>query len=127
MKTLMPQKDVILAPLTTLHVGGAAEHFAKVTTIDELRDALSWARENEQQVIILGGGSNVLVSDDGVKGLVIKMNIGGLGKTMYIKALNIFCQIIILILKEGSVFVSGQEKKLKRCLLMNVLLDQVFY
>lgn len=66
-----PSVDVPLAERTTLEVGGCAEHFVETMTVDELRDALRWAREREIPVTILGGGSNVVVADQGVPGLVI--------------------------------------------------------
>lgn len=65
------QKNVPLAPLTTLGVGGSAEYFAQVRTESELRDALTWAKEYHQPVTILGSGSNVLIHDIGIRGLVL--------------------------------------------------------
>ncbi len=66
-----PRVDVPLAERITLDVGGNAEHFVEATTVDELRDGLNWARERDLPVTILGGGSNVVVADEGVPGLVI--------------------------------------------------------
>ncbi|MEX2270874.1 MAG: UDP-N-acetylmuramate dehydrogenase [Vicinamibacterales bacterium] len=62
-----------LAPLTTFKVGGNADWLIDVKSEDELRTALAIARGGGQQVTILGGGSNVLVSDTGVRGLVIRV------------------------------------------------------
>lgn len=62
-----------LAPLTTFKVGGAADWLVDVRSEDELRRALEIARAGGQPVTILGGGSNVLVSDAGVRGLVIRV------------------------------------------------------
>ena len=67
------QKDVPLAPLTTLKVGGPAQYFVEVEDEKELKEALQKARENNWQTFILAGGSNVLISDQGFKGLVIKL------------------------------------------------------
>lgn len=68
------KKDYPLAPLTTYQLGGPAEYFVAATTEEELKGAIEWAKKNSQSVTILGGGSNILVNDAGVKGLVIKVD-----------------------------------------------------
>jgi len=65
--------DVPLAPLTTLELGGPAGHLAVVTSQAELVEALGWARAHHQPVLVLGGGSNLVVGDRGFAGLVIRM------------------------------------------------------
>jgi UDP-N-acetylmuramate dehydrogenase len=72
------QKQVELAPLTTLGVGGKAAHFTRVEHETELRDALSWAKQRALEVRVLGGGSNVVVADAGFPGLVIDMGLRGI-------------------------------------------------
>ena len=52
-------------------VGGSAEFFCQPSNPTELKEALSWAKENQKPYSVLGGGTNVLISDQGVKGLVI--------------------------------------------------------
>jgi UDP-N-acetylmuramate dehydrogenase len=69
---------VPLAPLTTLGLGGAAEHFVEVEDLPTLRDAIAWADARRAPVHVLGGGSNVVVADAGVPGLVVRMAIRGL-------------------------------------------------
>jgi UDP-N-acetylmuramate dehydrogenase len=69
---------VSLAPLTTFHLGGAAQFFVSATSIDELKEALAFAREHAVPIFILGGGSNVLIEDEGFAGLVIKIELGGI-------------------------------------------------
>lgn len=64
--------DAPLAPLTTFKVGGPAEVLFEPVTSDEVLRALGIARAAGQPVTMLGGGSNVLVSDRGVRGLVIR-------------------------------------------------------
>jgi UDP-N-acetylmuramate dehydrogenase len=64
--------DAPLAPLTTFKVGGPADVLFEPTSSDELLKALGIARAAGQPVTMLGGGSNVLVSDRGVRGLVIR-------------------------------------------------------
>lgn len=58
---------------TTLHLGGPADFFVKIGSEDDLRLCLSAAAENEIPVTVLGNGSNVLVSDLGIRGLVLQI------------------------------------------------------
>ncbi|MDQ3068696.1 MAG: UDP-N-acetylmuramate dehydrogenase [Acidobacteriota bacterium] len=67
------RRDVPLAPMTTFKVGGAADWLVDVKSEEELSSLLATAREAGQPVTILGGGSNVLVSDAGVRGVVIRV------------------------------------------------------
>ncbi|HQY90408.1 UDP-N-acetylmuramate dehydrogenase [Caldilinea sp.] len=64
-------QKVSLAPYTTMKVGGAAEYFATVSTVDQLIRLVRWARAGALPYFLLGGGSNILISDAGVRGLVI--------------------------------------------------------
>ncbi|MBU4421999.1 UDP-N-acetylmuramate dehydrogenase [Patescibacteria group bacterium] len=66
-------ENQLLSKYTTFHIGGAAKHFVIVKNTEELQEALEWAKENNEKYFILGGGSNVLFSDDGYEGLVIKI------------------------------------------------------
>lgn len=65
-------KDVPLAPMTTLKVGGSASHYARVTTEAELREAVLYAKDNALPLVVLGGGSNVLVPDTGIHALAVQ-------------------------------------------------------
>lgn len=62
-----------MAPLTTLRVGGTAKYFAEIGSPEELKEAIVFAEERNLKTVILGGGSNVLVSDGGFDGLVVFM------------------------------------------------------
>ena len=64
-------EDVSLCSLSSWKVGGVADYLVYPLDVEELRESLIWAKENGQKVSVLGGGSNVLISDKGVKGLVI--------------------------------------------------------
>ena len=64
--------EVPIAPFTTFKVGGPAEWFLETKTADEILDALRLASASRVHVTLLGGGSNVLVGDRGVRGLVIR-------------------------------------------------------
>jgi UDP-N-acetylmuramate dehydrogenase len=72
------ERDVPLAPLTTLGIGGPARYFVHATTVDELREAIQWARDENLATFILGGGSNLLVADAGFDGLVIQIDLRGI-------------------------------------------------
>ena len=74
----IPRENVPLAPLTTLGVGGAARYFTEVHNEYSLRQAISWARARKLPFFVLGGGSNLVVSDQGFSGLVIRINVLGI-------------------------------------------------
>ena len=65
-------ENVPLAPLTTLGIGGPARFFAEVRGEGDLVEALAFAEGRQLPIFILGGGSNVLVADEGFPGLVIR-------------------------------------------------------
>ncbi len=66
------ERGVSLAPRTSLRVGGAVDHFVLATSAEEAAEALRWARERDLPVHVIGGGSNLLVADAGVTGLIVK-------------------------------------------------------
>src|ERR1700761_7952351 len=68
------QRDYPLARLTTTPTGGPAELFARPGTVAELEAVLAWAAEHDHEVGVVGSGSNLLVADDGVRGLVLKLD-----------------------------------------------------
>src|SRR2546425_5228407 len=71
------RERVLLAPYTTLELGGPARYFAECATEAELRHALAAALGRGMRVQIIGGGSNLVVADAGFPGLVLKVAIGG--------------------------------------------------
>jgi UDP-N-acetylmuramate dehydrogenase len=68
------ERDYPLARLTTIRTGGRAEFFARARTLPELELLLHWAATAEHRVGVVGSGSNLLVADDGVRGLVVKLD-----------------------------------------------------
>ncbi len=74
-------RNVPLAEHTTIRLGGPASHFVTVTSIDQIRTCLRRAAENQWPVQILGGGSNIIFSDDGFNGLVIRIGLSGIEYT----------------------------------------------
>ena len=65
-----------LARHTTFRIGGPADYFVRVNSRDQLLQAVAWARARHLEIFILGNGSNLLVSDAGVRGLVIENHTG---------------------------------------------------
>jgi UDP-N-acetylenolpyruvoylglucosamine reductase len=66
-------RDYPLARLTTVGTGGPARFFARPATQGELADALAWAEEERVAIAVVGLGSNLLPSDDGYDGLVLRL------------------------------------------------------
>ena len=67
------EHDVGVGRFTTLGAGGAARAFARPRTVEEVAEALAWARDHELSVATVGLGSNLLVADEGVDALVLKL------------------------------------------------------
>jgi UDP-N-acetylmuramate dehydrogenase len=63
-----------LSRLATVRTGGPAELFARVGSADALQRLLGWARDEQVQVHVVGSGSNLLVADEGVPGLTLKLD-----------------------------------------------------
>ena len=71
-------ENVALAPLTTLKVGGAARYFIEATSTAEVSQAVEFSKSADLPLFILGGGSNLVISDAGWPGLVLKVGITGI-------------------------------------------------
>jgi len=71
------QRNVPLAPFTTLGIGGPAADFVRAETVDEIREVIAWAEARRAPLFILGGGSNVLIADQGFDGVVLKIDLRG--------------------------------------------------
>ena len=74
------RRNAPLAPLTTFKVGGSADWLVTVSSGDAVERAIAIAREANIPLTILGGGSNVLVSDAGVRGIVVRVHGGEVRK-----------------------------------------------
>ncbi len=68
------ERDYPLSRLTTIRTGGPAELFARPGALPELEALIVWAAEEGIQVGVVGSGSNLLVADAGVRGLVVKLD-----------------------------------------------------
>lgn len=60
---------------TTFKIGGPAEYFIKIETIEELKEVLNFANQTNTEIFILGNGSNILVSDKGIKGITLMIKL----------------------------------------------------
>lgn len=69
------QEDIKLAPYTTYKIGGPAKYFVEANTKKEVLEALKFAKSKNIKYFVLCGGSNVLFSDKGYDGLIIKLNL----------------------------------------------------
>jgi UDP-N-acetylmuramate dehydrogenase len=74
------RRDAPLASLTTFRVGGPADWLIEVRTVDQLIPVLALAREAGMPVTVLGGGSNVLVADRGIRGVVIRPRLSAISQ-----------------------------------------------
>lgn len=72
------KKNVVLAPYTNFKVGGPADLFFEAKTKEEILEALEWAKENNTLIYILGDGTNLIVSDKGFRGLILKIGNKGI-------------------------------------------------
>ena len=71
--TIPLREHVPLAPLTSWRVGGPARYFLEPTSREDLKWALGWAHEQSLPFFVIGKGSNLLVSDEGFDGLIIRL------------------------------------------------------
>src|SRR3989304_2865023 len=69
-----------LSKVTTLQIGGPAKKFITVKTQEELIEAINYAKDQQLPFLVIGGGSNLLVSDEGIDCLVIKNEIVGIAR-----------------------------------------------
>jgi UDP-N-acetylmuramate dehydrogenase len=68
------ERDYPMAGVTTIRTGGAADHFARAGSLERLLRLLGWARASGLEVGVVGSGSNLLVADDGFRGLAMKLD-----------------------------------------------------
>jgi UDP-N-acetylenolpyruvoylglucosamine reductase len=68
------EREYPLARLTTIRTGGQGDFFARPESEDRLAELLVWARQEEVQVGVVGSGSNLLIADEGFRGLVVKLD-----------------------------------------------------
>ncbi|MBI4035342.1 UDP-N-acetylmuramate dehydrogenase [Candidatus Daviesbacteria bacterium] len=90
--------------LTTLKIGGPAKKFVKVTNPNELIEAINYAKQNNLEYLVIGGGSNLLVSDKGVDKLIIKNEILGIehqGQNIKVKSGTVLQDLVHYSISHG--------------------------
>lgn len=75
---MLMEENKPLAPFTTFGIGGPARWFVEAGSEDEIVEATGWAQERGLALLVLGGGSNLLVADAGFDGLVLRVGLRGI-------------------------------------------------
>lgn len=104
------EEHAMLGPLTTFQIGGPARWLVEVTTQDDIKEAVAAARKVRMPFVLIAGGSNVLVSDEGFRGLVMRL----VGGEHHIEGPLVFadagCTLDTLIRETAAVSLAGWEK-----------------
>ena len=79
-ENLKIQQDIDFGELTTMKIGGKAQYFAVVKSIEDFKNAVKFSKRNKIPIFILGGGSNTIVKNQNFAGIVIKNEIKGFEK-----------------------------------------------
>jgi UDP-N-acetylmuramate dehydrogenase len=74
---MLIEENKLLAPFTTFSIGGPARWFVEAASEEEIVEASAWAEQRRAPLFVLGGGSNLLVSDSGFDGLVLRVGLRG--------------------------------------------------
>ncbi len=93
-----------LKDYTTFRIGGPARHFCTVKTIEEVQCACLWAHNNNWKLCVLGGGSNVLIADEGFDGLVMHIALTGIeqqGDTFTVAAGEVWDDFVAYVVAKG--------------------------
>jgi len=72
------QDNILLKNFTTFKIGGPARYFVVAKTVEDVAEAVRFAHEKKLPMFVLGGGSNILVRDEGFSGVVIKIELEGI-------------------------------------------------
>ena len=76
-RSIRPQAEVPLAPFTTMRIGGPARWLVRVSSAEEVAAVHKWCGEEDLPLLVLGGGSNLVIADHGFPGVVAQMAIRG--------------------------------------------------
>src|SRR5688500_6651184 len=76
-RRIVPREHVDLAPLSTLGVGGRARWFVRAAAAADVAQAHQWAQDHGTSLFVLGGGSNLVIADEGIEGLVLQVALSG--------------------------------------------------
>src|SRR5688572_26006271 len=80
------QENIELKGHSTFKVGGPARYFCEVKSIEDIQHALNFANDNKLEIFVLASGSNLIISDEGFNGLVIKISLKSID---YLSALKV--------------------------------------
>lgn len=86
------EEQIPLAEMTTLGVGGPAKYFSEVRNVDELKATLTWAEHHQEPIFVLGGGSNIVISEKGFDGLVIRLGMKSVSTLVADHSVKIRCE-----------------------------------
>ena len=98
------QEHISLAQYTTFKIGGNARYFYSVSSEDELVEAVQFSKKQSLPILVIGGGSNMLISDKGFVGLVIQMNMKGIterGDTFSVQAGEVWDDVVAYAVRQG--------------------------
>src|SRR3989344_1462892 len=104
------QQNKPLSDLTTFEIGGPAKYYVEVKNEEEIRNALGWAREHGENIFVMGGGSNLLVPDEGFDGLVIHIVSNQFNFSGDILEADAGCNLLHLIRAASEQGLGGWEK-----------------
>lgn len=98
------ENNYLMKNITTLEIGGPAKKFIEIRTEEELIEAIKYAKENSLPYLVIGSGSNLLVSDSGFEGLIIKNSIHGIeqeGNILKVKTGTILQDLVDFTIEKG--------------------------
>ncbi len=107
---MQEEHDVDLASLTTMRVGGPAARLVRVTTTDELVDAVREVDDADEPLLVVGGGSNLVVADEGFPGTVVHVETTGItvesddscgGANVRVAAGEVWDDVVLRAVSEG--------------------------
>lgn len=104
------KKNITFADLTTLQIGGPVKDFKKVSTIQQLINTVKLATQKKIKFLVIGSGSNLLVSDEGFDGLVIQNCVKGIEQkenTLTVKTGTVLQDLVDFSIAKG---LSGLQK-----------------
>src|SRR3989344_4588089 len=104
------QENVSLAPLTTFKIGGSARYFVEAHSEEEIREALAVAHDKNIPAVIMGGGSNVLVPDEGLNALVVFISLTDFKLNGRELEAGAGCNLLLLIKEASQAGMGGWEK-----------------
>ncbi len=96
------QENVPLAEFTTFKIGGKARFFVRAASETEIIEALEFAEQNSLEVFILGGGSNILIADEGFNGLVLHITLKGILYEAQVKGTAARKNLVFVTAKAGE-------------------------